>query len=449
MENTNSNVSFDIKNAKLALNSISVYRNLLKDKVVNSLYLFLNYADGEKVELDHTAELYNNFFFNLSESGTNSLKEYIINKILFDENAFSRIEKHKNIEDAAANDLKKLQFIASLKGSFIKDRLLKIFDKNKFKNVIEEFPQWGEVEKLDLTNTPEHIKLIKESLYNSDNWNECIYDLKKFHQNYGCGIFAFYRAFVWEYVDGKSQFKCISNPDPVELSDFIGYENERKIVIENTVQFLKGFPSNNVLLYGDRGTGKSSTVKAILNKYYKDGLRMIELPKAHIIDFPDIIRQLKDKPQKFIIFIDDLVFGDNEESYTALKSILEGGIESKSRNILIYATSNRRHLVKEYFSDRDSAKSQRGDGEIHYGDSRQEKLSLADRFGINVLFSSPDKKRYLEIVDGIADKRKLKIDRKTLHREAVKWEMWYNGPSARTAVQFIDWIEGKNKIENK
>lgn len=443
MENTNLNAGFDIKDAKLALNSISIYRNLLKDKVINSLYLLLDYADSKKVKVDYACELYNNFFFNLSGSKTNSLKEYIINKILFDENAFSRISQHKNIENAAANDLKKLQLIARLKGKFIKNRLLKSFDKNKFKAIIEEFPEWGEGEELNLINVPQHIKLIQEELYNSNNWGECVYDLEKFHENYGCGMFVRYRAFAWEYIDGKSQFKGISNPDPVELSDFIGYENEREVVIENTIQFLKGFTANNVLLYGDRGTGKSSTVKAILNKYYTDGLRMIELPKAHIIDFPDIIRHLKDKPQKFIIYIDDLVFGDNEESYTALKSILEGGLENKSRNILIYATSNRRHLVKEYFSDRDSAKSERGDGEIHEGDSRQEKLSLADRFGINVLFSSPDKKKYLEIVDGIADKRKLKVDREELHREAVKWEMWYNGPSARTAVQFIDWIEGR------
>ncbi len=226
------------------------------------------------------------------------------------------------------------------------------------------------------------------------------------------------------------------------------YQNERSMVIANTLQFLKGYPSNNVLLYGDRGTGKSSTVKAILNEYHTQGLRMLEVPKASLADFPLIIRHLKDRTQKFIIFVDDLVFGDNEENYTSLKAVLEGGIESKTSNILIYATSNRRHLVKEYFSERAGLQSGNHNEEVHAGDSMQEKLSLADRFGISVVFSSPDQKRFLKIVAGIAVSRNLKIDKERLEKEALQWTLSYNERSARTARQFVDWIEGNDAIKD-
>lgn len=436
--------NFKIRSTKLALKSISIYRNLLHDPVIGRLYSLLDYMDGAKVSLEEVADLYNGFFFELLQSGANSLEGYIVDKVLFDENPFSR--EKLNTEKAVSNDLKNLQIVARFSSADIKDALAESIVDNEYRYVVEELPQWNVSENLQDEHNLDYIASIKKKFYLSDDWRECIDSLGEFHHNYGYGIFARYRAFVWEHESGKGEFKSISDPDPIQLSDLIGYKDERSVVIENTLQFLNGFPANNVLLHGDRGTGKSSTVKAILNKYYTKGLRMIELPKAYLTDFPDIIRNLRSKPQKFIIFIDDLVFGDNEESYTALKSVLEGGLERRSRNILIYATSNRRHLVKEYFSDRLGSQNRNNEEEIHSGDSRQEKLSLADRFGINIVFISPDKKKYLEIVDGIVKKRKLNIDRETLHREAVKWEMWYNGRSPRTAVQFVDWIEGHKSI---
>lgn len=445
MENATFAVSFEIRSAKLALDSMSVYRNLLNDNVISSLRLLLDYINIGKVELSCFTNLYNNFFFALAESGTNTLEAYVVDKIIFDENPFSLkaqsniVNKSANlIEKAAANDLVNLQLIAKLNPYIIKNQLLRYFDESEFKYIIEKLPEWEVEGDFPSENCPEHISEIKQTFYSSSQWGECIEKLRKFHGNYGCGIFAMYRAFVWERENDLGYCKGIKKPDPITLSDLIGYEQERSVVLENTEQFLKGFSANNALLHGDRGTGKSSTVKAILNKYYTEGLRMIEVPKAYLTDFPDIIRVLKDRPQKFIIFIDDLVFADDEGSYTALKAMLDGGLEHKSSNIIIYATSNRRHLVKEYFSERSGPNE-----EVRAGDSVQEKLSLADRFGINVVFSSPNKNEYLSIVDGIADKRNLNIDRELLHSEAIKWEMWYNGRSARTARQFIDWIEGK------
>lgn len=439
-------VSFEIRSTKLALDSMSIYRDLLDDNVISSLRLLIDYINMGKVELSCFTNLYNNFFFALAKSGTNSLEDYVINSVIFDENPFSLRAQTKItdkngdiIEKAAANDLVNLQLIAKLNPYTIKNQLLRYFDESEFKYVIEKLPEWEVESDLSLEDCPDHIKEIRQIFSSSNQWGECIKDLRKFHESYGCGIFAMYRAFVWERENDVGYCKGIKRPDPISLSDLIGYEQERLVILENTEQFVKGFSANNALLHGDRGTGKSSTVKAILNKYYAEGLRMIEVPKAYLTDFPDIIRTLKDRPQKFIIFLDDLVFADDEGSYTALKAMLDGGLENKSSNIIIYATSNRRHLVKEYFSERAGGPGE----EVRAGDSVQEKLSLADRFGINVVFSSPNKTEYLNIVDGLAEKRKLNINIELLHSEALKWELWYNGRSARTARQFIDWIEGK------
>lgn len=448
MENTTFTASFEIKSVKLALDSICIYRKLLNDDVISSLRLLLDYIDMGNGELSCFTNLYSNFFFNLAQSGANSLEQYITDKVIFDENSFSLEVQNKStdkskflMKEAAANDLMNLQLAARLNPLAIKRYIMENINNSQFKYIIERLPEWKTEGDISLDNSPEHVKEIKEVFYSSDAWGECIEPLKKFHENYGCGIFAMYRAFVWEQENDIGYCKGIQHPDPISLSDLIGYEEERSVILENTEQFLKGFSANNALLHGDRGTGKSSTVKAILNKYYKEGLRMIEVPKAYLTDFPDIIRILKNRPQKFIIFVDDLVFADDEQSYTALKAMLEGGLENKSSNIIIYATSNRRHLVKEYFDERPGINS--SSSEVHAGDSVQEKLSLADRFGINIVFSSPDKTKYLNIVDGIAEKRQLKIDKELLHREALKWEVWYNGRSARTARQFVDWIEGK------
>ncbi len=440
---------FEIKSSKLALDSISIYRKLLQDTVIKKLKTLLDYISGDEKQLPIVLNFYNDFFLSLAESEANSLEEYIIDKIIFDENPFSKSvdnckigKKRDFIKEAVHIDLENLQLLSRVNSQSIKNYLLSYFGESEFKYIIEKLPEWDtKCSELNTEDYPRHINAIKEKLSNTTRWSEFIDELEAFHKNYGSGAFAEYRAFVWERIDGKGYFKGVKRPDPVEIEDLIGYEVERSVIIENTVQFLNGFSGNNVLLHGDRGTGKSSTVKAILNKYYTKGLRMVEVPKAYLTDFPDIIRSLKDRTQRFIIFVDDLVFGDDEESYTALKAILEGGLESKSSNILIYATSNRRHLVKEYFSERAGS----GNEEVHSGDSVQEKLSLADRFGINVVFSSPDQKKYLEIVDGIAEKRNLNIDKETLHSEAKKWELWYNGRSARTARQFVDWLEASVK----
>jgi len=429
-----------ILRTKFALDSICIYRNLLDDVVISKFRDLLNYVSKSQVELDRAINVYNDFFFEFAKSGSVSLEEYVLDKIIYDENPFSYNGTNEN---AASNDLDNLQLVTKLSSIVIKNKLIQIFNYSEYKDIIDRLPVWvnkieGRVEPL----LQEDFQRIKEVITSKVCWSEAIKALFEFHKINGCGLFAHFRAFVWDNVMGNGQLKGIKSPDSTLLADLIGYELERSTVIENTLQFLKGFSANNVLLYGDRGTGKSSTVKAILNEYYSQGLRMIEVPKAYLTDFPTIIRDLKNRPQKFIIFIDDLVFADEEGSYTALKAILEGGLESKTSNIVIYATSNRRHLIKEYFSERKGLLSKDPNDEVRAHDSIEEKLSLSDRFGINVIFSSPDQNRYLAIVEGLAQKRNLKITKENLHKEALKWAIWYNGRSARTARQFIDWIEG-------
>ncbi len=438
----------------LALDSLSIYRALLKDKVLFKLKALLIYLDHGDVALRKLVNLYNDFYFELAKSETISLNDYIIDQIVFDENPFSfKIQavqcsdSDSVLEKAVSNDLRGLQLVSKLDPSMIKAEITELFEDNSAKQIIEGLPDW--VLESQPTSSLGPIKRVKDRFKSCKRWEECIEDLRNFHKTYGCGIYARYIAFVWEKTDGHGYLKGIDSPDAITLNELVDYQNERSRVIENTLQFLDGCPSNNVLLYGDRGTGKSSTVKAILNEYHSHGLRMIEVPKAYLADFPLIIRHLKNRSQKFIIFVDDLVFGDNEENYTSLKAVLEGGLESKTPNILIYATSNRRHLVKEYFSERAGLQSGNHNEEVHAGDSMQEKLSLADRFGISVVFSSPDQNRYLKIVDGIAESRHLKIDKERLQRESLQWALWYNGRSARTARQFVDWIEGHEHLKNQ
>jgi predicted AAA+ superfamily ATPase len=239
--------------------------------------------------------------------------------------------------------------------------------------------------------------------------------------------------------DGHGQLTGVPAPDPIRLDQLVGYERERELVVQNTEQFLAGYPANSVLLYGDRGTGKSSTVKALLNEHAERGLRLIEVGRDDLADFPAIVRAVRNRPERFILFIDDLSFDEHERDYRGLKAVLEGSIEARPDNVVLYATSNRRHLVQERWTDRESTLS----AEIHGQDTMQEKLSLSDRFGIRVVFPSPDQRRYLAVVESLAQQRGLTLAGEVLQRRALQWAEWHNGRSGRTARQFVDHLQGE------
>ena len=257
-------------------------------------------------------------------------------------------------------------------------------------------------------------------------WDACLEALREYHRQNGCGCFTAHRAFLWR--DGA--MLPVEHPDPIRLSNLKGYEYQRRIAVDNTRAFLDGFEANNMLRYGDRGTGKSSTVKALLNEYAAEGLRMVEMPKEYLRQLPDLTGHLSKVPMKFIVFIDDLSFSDGDDSFAALKAVLEGGLASRPANVVIYATSNRRHLLRETFSARE------GD-EVHRADTVQEAASLSDRFGLTLTFLMPDKQRFLDIVEQLAADRGLKADRRALLDAAERWALERGARSPRYARQFI------------
>lgn len=262
--------------------------------------------------------------------------------------------------------------------------------------------------------------------------------ITQFYQEFGVGKFGLHKAFRVEHTEEGAQIIPITKTEHVHLEDLVGYETAKKKLVENTEAFVSGKKANNCLLFGDAGTGKSTSIKAILNQYYDRGLRMIEVYKHQFQDLHDVIAQVKDRNYKFIIYMDDLSFEEFEIEYKYLKAVIEGGLEKKPDNVLIYATSNRRHLIRETFRD----KSDR-DEELHTNDTVQEKLSLFARFGVTIYFGGPNKKEFQNIVIMLAKKAGIQMCEEELLLQANKWELSHGGLSGRTAQQFIDYLLGK------
>ena len=264
--------------------------------------------------------------------------------------------------------------------------------------------------------------------------------LTQFYTEFGVGKLGLHKAFRIAHTDAGAEIVPITKTSHVHLDDLVGYEIAKQKLVDNTEAFVSGRRANNCLLFGDAGTGKSSSIKAILNQYYDRGLRMIEVYKHQFHDLNDVIAQIKNRNYKFIIFMDDLSFEEFEIEYKYLKAVLEGGLEKKPDNVLIYATSNRRHLVRETFKDKAEY-----DEELHINDTVQEKLSLVARFGVTIYYGSPSKKEFQTIVKELALRNGIAMQEDTLLLEANKWEMSHGGLSGRTAQQFVDYLLGKEK----
>ena len=303
----------------------------------------------------------------------------------------------------------------------------------------------------DYTNVDENSKLfnkrirdrictLSRRLGQAEDVEEFMNDMVEFYKDFGVGKLGLHKAFRLEHLQTEANARIvpITKIAHVQLDDLVGYEIAKKKLIDNTEAFIQGKHANNCLLFGDAGTGKSSSIKAILNQYYEQGLRIIEIYKHQFQDLNDVIAQIKNRNYKFIIYMDDLSFEDFEIEYKYLKAVIEGGLEKKPDNILIYATSNRRHLVRERFSD----KEDRND-DLHTNDTVQEKLSLVSRFGVTIYFGSPDKKEFQEIVTSLARRNGITMDRDELLLKANAWELQHGGFSGRTAQQFIDYLLGQ------
>lgn len=259
-----------------------------------------------------------------------------------------------------------------------------------------------------------------------------------FYKDFGVGKLGLHKAFRVAHGEKEAQIVPITNIAHVHLKDLVGYELAKKKLIDNTEAFVMGKQANNCLLFGDAGTGKSTSIKAVINQYYDQGLRMIEIYKHQFQDLNSVIAQIKNRNYKFIIYMDDLSFEEFEIEYKYLKAVIEGGLEKKPDNVLIYATSNRRHLVRESFRDREEREDDR-----HANDTVQEKLSLVARFGVTIYFGAPDKKEFQNIVKNLAEKYQIQMQEEVLFAEANKWELNHGGLSGRTAQQFINYLLGK------
>lgn len=361
--------------------------------------------------------------YNLSGNLFNSL---LTNLLINNENSFTlALERKKdiapNLKNVVMNDFK---IIFEMFNSDFSS--LTSLHQDLINNFIPSKPIINQ-ELFDVSNT------LQNNLTDCKNVEEFYNVLNTFFSIYGVGKYGLNKAFRYE----NEQICPIIHIGNGRLDQLIGYKTQKQQLKQNTEAFLAGKKANNVLLYGDSGTGKSSSIKALLNEYYKDGLRMIEVYKHQFKYLPRIIQELQSRNYKFILFMDDLSFEEFEIEYKYLKAVIEGGLEKKPDNILIYATSNRRHLVKQTWSDRQDQ------DEINVNDAKQEKTSLSSRFGVKILYTHPNRQNYLDIVDGLAKQYDLKIDQEELHQKALTWEIRHGGFSGRTAKQFINAMLGK------
>lgn len=404
----------NVTKTRLMLSSLSVFRGIMKRSVPKAYYNLLLSLDKQP---DEFLRAYGEFYSLVSERGCSDKLAYSMTEAaLFDENCFT-LAAAGGTDDrlpvevlrAVKRDCEAILSAANLTADEVLDSYTY---KDEIADVIDTLPRWQSGE------CAESFKMFDGSLKK----------VAAYYNQNGCGIFARYKAFIWR--DGDIQ--PVLHHDKIDTDDFVGYERQRGEVIQNTRSFIDGKSFNNCLLYGDMGTGKSSTVKAIANRFRRDGLRIVEIPKERLVDFPLLVDKIAALPMKFIIFIDDLSFQKQDQSYTTLKAVLEGGIAARPSNALIYATSNRRHLVKESLSDRS------WDDDVNTRDNMQESLSLSDRFGLKVCYSAPSKKEFVEIVCRLAKDRNIDMSEEELALGAERFALIKGARSPRCAKQYVE-----------
>ena len=369
---------------------------------------------------------------------------YLTFILLTNENSFSMTSEKVGANDGTVNhfakaDFKVFQNLFHYDFSKIEETLgIDCF------STICNYKAIGKKERMYNKNVSEKVQAVSEKIAVAKDEEEIFKIVTDFYQAYGVGMFGLNKAFRIKSVPEGVEFLPINNTEKVMLSDLIGYEIQKQKLIDNTEAFVEGRAANNCLLFGDSGTGKSTSIKAILNEYYDRGLRMIEIYKHQFKDLSNIIAQIKNRNYRFIIYMDDLSFEEFEIEYKFLKAVIEGGMETKPDNVLIYATSNRRHLIRETWSDR----SDMSQDELHRSDTMQEKLSLVARFGVTINYSKPTKKEFNNIVVELAKRYpEIQLTEAELMAKANMWEMSHGGVSGRTAQQFINYLAGKTPLE--
>ncbi len=380
---------------------------------------------------------------------------YLTFLLMTNENSFTLTSEKVGANEGSVNHFAKNDFKI----------FMELFDYNFYEierelgidcfSTISNYQAIGKKERMYNYNVSAKVQALSERLEKCDDEEGFFREVTQFYADYGVGMFGLNKAFRIRPVAGAVMDEDntspagtvdiypINNTENVMLDDLVGYEIQKRKLIENTEAFVEGRPANNCLLFGDSGTGKSTCIKAIINEYYDRGLRMIEIYKHQFKDLSTVISMIKNRNYRFIIYMDDLSFEEFEIEYKFLKAVIEGGVETKPDNVLIYATSNRRHLIKETWNDRNDLEHGDG-GELHRSDTMQEKLSLVNRFGETINFSRPNQKEYFHIVTELAKRNPaITMSEQELCAEANKWELSHGGISGRTAQQFINHIAGK------
>lgn len=364
---------------------------------------------------------------------------YLTFYLITNENPFSLTCEKVGANDGSVNEFAKNDFKVFMNLFNYDFRLIEAALGINCFSLISDYKAIVKKELMYNKNVSEKVQALSLKLETAKDENEFFNYVTDFYKAYGVGMFGLNKAFRVIGGDNGVTFTPINNMDKVMLDDLIGYEIQKKKLVENTEAFVQGRKANNALLFGDSGTGKSTSIKAIVNEYYDQGLRMIEIYKHQFKDLSNVIASIKNRNYKFIIYMDDLSFEEFEIEYKFLKAVIEGGVETKPDNILIYATSNRRHLIKETWNDRNDMESNNG---LHRSDTIEEKLSLVNRFGCQISYSKPSQKEFFDIVIGLARKNNVKMTDEELMAEANKWELSHGGISGRTAQQFINYCLG-------
>jgi uncharacterized protein len=407
--------------------SLLLYQDVLAGEVSNAFLELLGTIDMQH-SLGHNKKdylyAYGRWFYALA-SNNQSWQDYLVEQILRADNPFSQQVQKSALEDlspallaAAKHDLQALYCLYKFSSNHLEQWTQEVFPKS-YSPVF-----WSQ----DTATNSDTF-----SLHTCEDWSAALTDLATQYRTWGTGLFAQYQALQWH----QGKLIGVAYPDRSYISNLVGYVDQREQLVKNTEALLSGYPALHVLLYGSRGSGKSSFVKSLLTEYGERGLRLVEVTKSELIHLPTIVDQLRPIPNKFILFVDDLSFEEDEDTYKALKVVLEGNVTARPQNVVVYATSNRRHLIREFFGDR----PQPADDEVHGWDTVQEKLSLSDRFGLTLTFIPADQKLYLNIVHHLAKQANIRLKPEDLEFQALQWALQHNGRSGRTARQFIDFLQ--------
>ncbi|MDM9585508.1 ATP-binding protein [Nostoc sp. GT001] len=409
--------------------SLLLYQSVLQGEVGMAFLELLQAIRYTDADARGCLQAYGSYFHALAARNQN-WEDYLITQLLLCENPFTRLAGVREFEDlpsalvtAVQHDLQILQSLYECSSASLSEWVQDVAYMP-----ISPVVWYKEQELLGVETK------FTTYLQELDNWGDAVEELAAYYRQCGSGLFAEYRALRWQ----SGQFIGIRYSDQIKLSALVGYESQKDALLKNTEFLLSGEMALHVLLYGSRGSGKSSLVKSLLNEYSYRSLRLLEVAKSDLKDLPEIVEHLRGVSQKFIIFVDDLSFEEDDDAFKALKVVLEGNLTARPQNVVVYATSNRRHLIREFFVDRPTPKDNE---EIHAWDTMQEKLSFSDRFGLTLTFEPANQKTYLKIVQHLVAQAEINITQEDLEFQALQWATRHNGRSGRTARQFVDFLK--------